>query len=251
MQNMTETGDGAAQAAAPGPELTTDPLAEMEAELEARRDAILLGMLPDVAFDGWTLAAMRQGAKLAGFDAREAQAAFPEGPLQVLDHFADWADRQMLADLAATDMAALKVRQRVALAVRTRLEILAPYREALRRATAMLAMPSGLSLGPRLLYRTVDRVWRLAGDTSTDYNFYTKRLLLGGVVTTTTLYWLDDASDDQADSWAFLDRRINDVMTVGKSMGQVTGAVGKAGGLLAHLPSPARFARHLRGAMAR
>lgn len=224
------------------------PLAGVEAELQARRDAILVAMLPDVAFDGWTPAAMRRGAEQAGFDPREAEAAFPDGPLQVVAHLADWANRQMAAKLAATDLSALKVRQRVTLAVRTRLEILTPHKEALRRAAAMLAMPNGLTLAPRLLYATVDAVWKAAGDQSNDYNFYTKRLLLSGVVSSTALYWLDDASEGHADTWAFLDRRIADVMRVGQGIAKVKGSTGKAGDLLMHLPSPARFMRHLRGA---
>lgn len=239
--------------AAAGPALDGIDAATLtaRAELQARRDAILLGMLPDVAFDGWSWMAMRRGARLAGYDEREALAAFPDGPLQVLDHFADWADRQMLETLAGTDMPALKVRERVTLAVRTRLEILSPYREALRRAVAMLALPSAVILAPKLLYRTVDAMWKVAGDTATDYNFYTKRMLLGGVLSATTLYWLDDNSEDQADSWAFLDRRIADVMRIGKGLSQVSGAVGKTGSLFAHLPSPTRFGRHLRGALSR
>lgn len=225
-----------------------DAHARALAALAARKDAILTAMLPDVAFDGWTDATLRRGAVAAGFHPQEALAAFPGGPVEAACWFSDWADRQMQAALAATDMNGLKVRERVTLAVRRRLEILIPYREAVRRASSLLALPPQALRGPQLVYATVDAVWRAVGDASVDYNFYTKRLLLAGVVTSTTFYWLDDRSEGLVDSWAFLDRRIANVMSMGKAIGQVTGRAEKAAGLLAHVPSPARFLRHLRGA---
>ncbi|MFV3129662.1 COQ9 family protein [Niveispirillum sp. KHB5.9] len=218
------------------------------AALAARKDAILTAMLPDVAFDGWTDTALRRGAEAAGFHSQEALAAFPGGALEAVCWFSDWADRQMRAALTETDLSALKVRERVTLAVRKRLEILTPHREAVRRAGSLLALPQNAARGPQLVYATVDAAWRAAGDGSVDYNFYTKRLLLAGLVTATTLYWLDDRSDGLSDSWAFLDRRIANVMSLGKAIGQVTGRADKAAGILAHIPSPARFLRHLRGA---
>lgn len=215
---------------------------EPEDELTARRDAILLGMLPDMPFDGWTRAAMLRGAELAGYEREAALASFPNGPVEVVEHLSDWADREMLARLQAVDLPALKVRERITLAVRTRLEILAPYKEAIRRSVAFLALPQNAGVGPRILYRTVDAMWFAAGDTATDYNFYTKRMLLAGVQATTLLYWLEDRSEDNADSWAFLDRRIEDVMRVGKGMAQFKGL----GSVVNRLPNPLRFTRHLR-----
>lgn len=238
--------DAASEAAAPPP----DALAEAQAALAARRDAILLALLPDVAFDGWTWTVMRRGAETAGFHPQEAEAAFPGGPADAACWFSDWADRQMVGALAGVDLTGMKVRDRVTLAVRRRLEALIPYREAVRRAGSLLAMPPQAARTPQLVYATVDAAWRAVGDASTDYNFYTKRLLLAGVVTSTTLYWLDDRSDGLADSWAFLDRRIGNVMAMGKAIGQVTGRADKAASLLSHIPSPARFMRRLRGAAA-
>lgn len=225
-----------------------DAYTRAQAALAARKDAILVAMLPDVAFDGWTGTTLRRGAEAAGFHAQEADAAFPGGPVEAACWFSDWADRQMVDALAGTDLTALKVRERVTLAVRKRLEILIPYREAVRRASSLLSLPQNATRGPQLVYATVDAAWRAVGDTSVDYNFYTKRLLLAGVVTATTLYWLDDRSDELTDSWAFLDRRIANVMSVGKVIGQVTGRADKAAGLLAYIPSPTRFMRRLRGA---
>lgn len=221
-----------------------DPFARDEADLTARRDAILEGMLPDVAFDGWTRAALLRGAEAAGLDPREALAAFPNGIGQAVEHFSAWADRHMLDRLAEVDLLAMKVRQRITLAVRTRLEVLSGHREAVRRSVTMLALPQHALTGPRLLYRTVDAMWYAAGDTSTDYNYYTKRMLLAGVQTSTTLYWLEDKSEGNAETWAFLDRRIADVMRIGQGMAKMK----DAGGLLERLPTPGRFLRRLREA---
>ncbi|MFC7333535.1 COQ9 family protein [Rhodocista pekingensis] len=214
-------------------------------ELTARRDAILLGMLPDVPFDGWTLSAMRRGAEAAGYEPEAAPASFPGGVIQVVEHFSTWADRQMMERLAEANLPALKIRDRITLAVRTRLELLAPYKEAVRRSVAVLALPQNAGAGPRLLYRTVDAMWAAAGDRSTDHNFYTKRLLLAGVQTSTVLYWLEDRSEDDAATWAFLDRRIANVMTLGQGLSKA-GNLGGLGKVLDAFPSPVRLMQHLR-----
>jgi ubiquinone biosynthesis protein COQ9 len=154
-------------------------------------------------------------------------------------HFSDWADRRMLAALAHRDLAALRLRERVALAVRLRLEALAPYREAVRRSLSFLALPPNAALGAKCLYRTVDAIWRAAGDRSVDFSFYTKRALLAAVVSTTTLYWLDDNSEGRAESWAFLDRRIADVMRI-PALRQ------RLGRITERLPDPFRVLRATR-----
>lgn len=230
---------------------TPDALSQAQTALMARRDAILVGMLPDVAFDGWTDASLRRGAVAVGLAEMEARVAFPGGAVAAVRHFSDWADRAMVADLGGRDLNSMKVRDRVTLAVRCRLELLTPHREAVRRASGLLSMPGHATIGPALVAATVDAAWRAVGDRSTDYNFYTKRLLLAGVVATTTLYWLDDRSNDLADTWSFLDRRIANVMSIGKGIGMATARLDKLSPLLNHLPSPARLARHLRAATAR
>lgn len=244
------TAEGTAGATAGASPEGGDAFADAQAALAARRDAILLAMLPDVAFDGWNHTVMRRGAESAGFHPQEADAAFPGGPVEAACWLSDWADRQMQGALARTDLAAMKLRDRVALAVRSRLEALAPYREAVRRSSSLLAMPLNAPRAPQLLYATVDAVWRGIGDVSTDYNFYTKRLLLSGVVAATTLYWLDDQSEGMADTWSFLDRRIADVLALGKGIGRMMGGADKAAAILRHVPSPARFMRRLREAAA-
>jgi ubiquinone biosynthesis protein COQ9 len=210
--------------------------------IDTLRDEILVASLPNVVFDGWSLQALRDGTEMTGHEPSALLRAFPGGVTDAVEHFADWTDRQMLDRLEAQPMAEMKVRERISLAVRTYFEVLEPYREAKRRQLSYLAMPQNVTLGLRLLYRTVDAMWFAAGDTSTDYNHYTKRALLAAVVSSSTFYWLDDKSDDHAETRAFIDRRLADVMAVGKA----TSSVGKLSSMLNILPNPLRFARQMR-----
>jgi ubiquinone biosynthesis protein COQ9 len=183
-------------------------------DLQATRDKVLLATLPHVAFDGWTEAALGAGVKDAGFKPDMARRAFPSGVRELIEHFADWTDRRMAAALAKQDLAAMKVRERVASAVRARLTALAPHREAVRRLLAHLALPGRGAPAARLAWRAADAVWHAIGDRSADFNYYTKRALLVPVYATTMLYWLGDESDDFAATWGYLDRRIADVMKI-------------------------------------
>lgn len=185
------------------------------------RDAILEKALAHVAFDGWTLTALAAGARDAGLDAARAELAFPGGPVEAIRHFSLWLDGRMLEALERQDLKAMKVRQRVATAVLTRLALAQPHREAVRRSLGVLALPHNAPVALGLLYRTVDAMWHAAGDTATDFNFYTKRALLAGVVSATTLYWLGDDSEGQADTRQFLDRRIAEVMEVPRVLGRL------------------------------
>lgn len=214
-------------------------------DIQELKDTILQETLPNVAFDGWSLQSMRDGARSAGLDPDAGLRAFPGGVPELIGHFNDWADRRMILALVGRDIAGMRVRDRVATAVRARLELLAPHREAVRRELAFLAVPTNVPLGLELLYRTVDAVWTVAGDTSLDHNHYTKRGILAGVYGATVLYWLDDPSEGSADTWAFLDRRLDDALRFGRAIGKVPG-LGTVGYLARLLPSPVRFARQLR-----
>ena len=194
-------------------------------DLERIRQDLLLATLPHVVFDGWTLTALRAGAADAGLDQGTWMNAFPGGPAELIDGFSAWADRRTLATLETLDLDSMRVRDRIAAGVRTRLEILAPHREAVRRGLAFLALPQNAALGATCLYRSVDSLWYAAGDRATDYNFYTKRLLLAGVLSSTTVYWLNDRSEGTAQTWAFLDRRIDEVLKVGGRLGKVMGGL--------------------------
>lgn len=210
--------------------------------IDRMRDDILLATLPNIVFDGWSEQALRDGAAMTDHEATALHRAFPGGVPDLVEHFVDWTNREMLNALEARPLAEMKVREKIALALRTHFELLEPHREAERRLMAWLAMPQNVALGMRLLYRTVDAMWFAAGDTSTDYNHYTKRALLAAVLSSSTFYWLDDQSEDRTETWAFIDRRLSDVMSVGKA----TASLGRVGSLLSHLPNPLRFARQVR-----
>lgn len=192
--------------------------------LEQLRDRILLATLPHVPFDHWSLAALRAGARDAGLAKEDLLHAFPDGVADAIAHFSDWADRQAVAAIEQGEPG-LKTHQRIAAGVRARLDAMSPWREAAREAIAWLAGPRGQRLAGKLVYRTCDRIWRAAGDSSTDFNFYTKRGLLSGVVLATTLYWLQDGSEGNAASWAFLDRRLHDVLALGGRIGRLRGRI--------------------------
>lgn len=204
----------------------------------ARRAALIEAMLPDVPFDGWSRAAGAAARRL-GWDEADLAALFPGGERAIVAGFSGWADQRMLAGLAERNLAALKVRERIATACWTRLSLLEPHREAVRRALSLLALPQHAALGLRLLYDTVDAAWYAAGDTATDFNFYTKRGLLAAVYAATTLYWLDDRSPGAAETRAFLDRRLADVLALPR-----LGARLRQG--LDRLPNPWRMMRAAR-----
>ncbi len=192
---------------------------------EHLKDALLLAALPHVAFDGWSMTALDAGAADAGFTKQSLLHAFPDGVADAIAHWSDWADRKAVAAMQADDVAHLKTHQRVAMGVWARLEAMGKWREAARKATAWLAAPRHAPLATRLAYRTCDAIWRAAGDASTDFNFYTKRALLGGVVLSTTLYWLQDSSEGNQASSAFLDRRIAEVLRIGGHIGKARAAM--------------------------
>lgn len=209
------------------------------ADLAAARRAILAAALPAVPFDGWSAKALRLAAVAAGYDEAMARRAFPRGPGGLVDFFFAETDRRMAETLAHEDIGALRIRERIALAVRTELELMTPWREAVRRAIALRLQPGHAARALRGLYRTVDAMWWAAGDNATDFNHYTKRALLAGVYASTLVFWLNDQSEDCADTWAFLDRRIGEVMRIQK----LTGRLRSRG---ARLPTPWRLLATLR-----
>ncbi|GGB38484.1 hypothetical protein GCM10011380_29880 [Sphingomonas metalli] len=205
---------------------------------EIRRD-LAPAIASNAAFDGWGDAARDYAAQAAGVDPDIARLAYAEGPAAMIDAWFDSIDAAMAAALPPEALATMKIRARITALVEARLRIVAPDREALRRALAILAMPQNLALAARLGWRSVDRMWRLAGDTATDYNHYTKRAMLLAVYGATVTVFLDDDSEDQADTRAFLARRIDGIMRFEQA---------KAGFLrrTEHRPSLSRFIGRLR-----
>lgn len=201
-------------------------------ELPELRRRLLAGLLRHAPFDGWSQRALQAAARDAGIAPEMAAIAFPGGLIEAAEFYSREADRQMVAVLQAAlapagvapatgqpDQEAavpgpgkLKIREKVALAVRTRLLQQAPNREALRALASFLALPAHAGRAAAMMWRTVDAMWQAIGDRSTDFNYYSKRALLAGIYGSTVLVWLDDRSDGAADSLAFLDRRIDDAM---------------------------------------
>lgn len=187
------------------------------------RTTLLMAALPDVAFDGWHDGLLAAAATRAGIDIETAEDLFPDGARSLSLYLSEWADEEARQKLAKEPLAKLRVRDRVARGVMLRLEALAPWKAAVSSAISHLGWPPGAFLLPSQVWRSADMIWQAAGDTSADYNRYTKRLLLSGVLTATTLYWLGDSSEDHADTRAFLQRRIDNVLAVGKTIGMAGG----------------------------
>jgi len=185
------------------------------------RDRLADAVAAEAAFEGFGRSALSAAGAKLGLPMGEGDRLFPGGGLAVVEYLSERADRRTVDDMEKAGVAGLKVRERIKLAVRTRLERHVGQREAVRRALALLALPLNAPVGLRLLYKTVDAMWYAAGDTSTDFNFYTKRAILSGVYSSTLLYWLNDRSEGHAATWAFLDRRIDDVMQFEKLKARV------------------------------
>lgn len=198
------------------------------------RDRLVQAALPHVVFDGWSVKALAEAAMAEGLDATLAERAFMGGPADAVEHFIDLADRLMGEDVAGRDLAAMRVPDRVFAILDARFRRWAPHREAVRRALAVLALNP--LAAARATARTVDAVWALAGDRSHDFSWYTRRATLGAVYSATVLFWLEDESEDGAETRAFLRRRLGDV-------GRVTGARKRLTGWLASLPAAAGRSR--------
>jgi ubiquinone biosynthesis protein COQ9 len=181
------------------------PLEQLRREL-----AILVG--ENAVFDGWTRAAVDSAAQQLGIDPTKARLAMPKGQAAMIDLYIQEVDRALQAWFTPKRLSGMKIRDKIRALIWRRLEIMGPAREAVRRALAILALPQNLPLALRASWRTADLMWRIAGDTSTDFNHYTKRMTLGAVYGSTLLVWLDDQSEGWQETSAFLDRRINDVM---------------------------------------
>jgi len=176
------------------------------------REKILAKALPHAAFDGFTDSVLNKAADEAGVTKADLARLFQQGPVSLVEFYSSHADAEMEKRLAGMDLKAMKIRERIATAIKTRLAVLKPHKEAARRAAALLSLPMHAALGAKLVYRTVDAMWRAAGDTSTDFNFYTKRGILAGVYGSTAMRWFNDTSEDEKATEEFLAARIENVM---------------------------------------
>ncbi|SOB80260.1 ubiquinone biosynthesis protein COQ9 [Sphingomonas guangdongensis] len=193
-----------------------------DAILDEIRAALALDVARNAAFDGWSAEAVTMAAAAHGVDPDVARLAFPDA-VEMIDAWFAHVDAAMLAELPPERLAAMKIRERITALVEARLALLAPDREALRRALAILALPQNIARAARLGWRAADAMWRAAGDTATDYNHYTKRAILAGVYAATVQVFLGDESHDYADTRGFLARRIDGIMRFERVKGQLLG----------------------------
>ena len=185
---------------------------ESPSPLERMRRRLALAVGENAVFDGWTKAAVDSAAGQLGLDPVQARLAMPKTQAGMIDIYIQEVDRGLETWFTPKRLEKLKIREKIRQLVWHRLEIMGPAREAVRRGLAILAMPQNVPLALRISWRTADLMWRIAGDTSTDFNHYTKRMTFSAVYASTLLFWLDDQSEGWRDTAAFLDRRIDDVM---------------------------------------
>jgi len=179
--------------------------------LEALRLRLALKVGEHAVFDGWTQKAVDSAAAELGIDPAQARLAFPKDAPHMIEAWIEGVDAAMEAHFTPDVVEKLRISQRIRAMIWFRLETTGPAREAVRSALSILAMPQNVPLALRTGWRSADLMWRLAGDTATDYNHYSKRLILSGVYTATLLAWLDDQSEGWTDTAAFLDRRLASV----------------------------------------
>jgi len=184
----------------------------MPTPLETVRLKLALVVGEHAVFDGWTQKAVDSAAEQLGINPAQARLAFPKDAPHMIAAWIQGVDTAMEAHFTPERIAAMKVRDRICALIWYRLETMGPAREAARSALSILAMPQNVALAARIGWRSADLMWRIAGDTATDYNHYSKRLILLGVYASTLLAWLDDDSEGWMEISAFLDRRLAGVM---------------------------------------
>ncbi|HXL98422.1 MAG TPA: COQ9 family protein [Rhizomicrobium sp.] len=187
----------------------------------ALKAAVLEAALALAPQEGFSDAMLARACDEAGVDGAARAGLFPSGPPDLVEAFSESIDAEMEKRLMKAKLSAMKIRERIKAAVMARLDALRPHKDAARRAAAFLTLPPHAGLGATLLYRSVDRMWRAVGDTSTDFNFYTKRAILAGVYSATLLRWFTDDSEDEKATREFLDARIENVMQFEKLKAQV------------------------------
>lgn len=207
--------------------------------LDEVRAALAPLIARNAAFDGWSIAAVEMAAAQRDVDPVIAALAFDGGAMSMIDAWFAHIDAEMLRACPPERLSPLKIREKISALVEARLHAIERDREALRRALSILAMPQNMARATQLGWRAADHMWRAAGDTSVDYNYYTKRTILGGIYAATLLVFINDDSDKHADTRAFLARRIEEIMRFEKAKAGLTRNAEQR-------PSLARFVGRLR-----
>jgi len=190
------------------------------------RQRVLPEALKAAVFEGFTPSMLAKAGAAAGVSPAELAAAFPRGPIDLVEYWSEEADRAAREALIGEAAAGLKVREKVVLAIEARLGALGPFKEAARRAGAYLALPHNAPTAARLLWASADAIWRAMGDPSTDFNFYSKRAILAGVLASTLARWFADDSEGERGTKEFLRKRIENVMQFEKVKARVRDSSG-------------------------
>ena len=185
--------------------------------LDELRLALAPGIADSAVFDGWSEDALLMAADQLGADRDVARLAFKDdGQMGMICAWIETIDRQMILDMPADTLAGMKIRERIRSLIQYRLDAVAGKEESLRRALSIMAMPQNAARSLKTGWNSADMMWRLAGDTATDYNHYTKRAILASIYGATLAVFVGDESADKAETKAFLERRIDGVMTFEK-----------------------------------
>lgn len=191
--------------------------------IEDLRGAVVRSALPHVAFDGWTDRTLARAVADTGVDAGLSRIAFPRGGVDLALAYHDMKDDELARRLRGADLSGLRFRDRVAHAILLRLELISEDREAVRRAVSLFALPNHAVDGARAIWRTSDTIWNALGDTSRDYNWYSKRTTLSAVWSSCLLYWLGDDSPNFSRTREFVHRRIDNVMQFEEVKAKISG----------------------------
>ncbi|MDY0029889.1 MAG: COQ9 family protein [Pseudobdellovibrionaceae bacterium] len=197
----------------------------MTAKVQNLRDHVIEAMLDDVRTQGWKWSLVEEAVRSAKLQDTAEKTLFPNGLIDVVSHFSDFADRKMIAALNDIPYDALRSKDRVRAALMARYEVMAPHRESVRHALAFWALPTHVVQSQRVLWRTADRIWDWAGDKSSDYSRHTKRAMLSSILVGTSMVWITDESKGIMVTQAFLDRRLENAMEIGKTIGTMKAVI--------------------------
>lgn len=192
---------------------------QMSDHVTLLRDRILKATLPYIQKSGWSWRAVEHAIADCKIQDHIGKSIFPNGIVDVVAHFSDWADREMFKKLEHAPLGSMRSKDKVRAAVLARYKVLTPYKEEVKAALAFWALPNHVMQGQRVLWRSADRIWNWAGDTATDYTKQTKRMTLSSIIMATCMVWIDDQSSENLVTETFLDRRLENVMEFGKAIG--------------------------------
>ena len=183
---------------------------------------LVRAMLTHVPFDGWTWEAMEQGAIDIGFEKKKTSSLrikifkdlFKNGPIDFIDVFSEIIDLEVKENYNLIEFKPERVPEKIKKIIMIRLNLCQRYKEAVRSSISLTAIPVNARASLKILYRTCNSIWRIAGDKSTDFSFYTRRISLAAVYTSTLLFWLNDNSNNNIETEFFLERRLKDISKI-------------------------------------